>query len=240
MPRYPAAPPLNSSAEAGGVAAVDRALSILAAFREGDRGLTLAELAERAGLVKSTTLRLLASLAHFRLVQKLADGHYALGPEVARLQAVYTGSFSLAGIVMPALEELVRKTRESAVYHVRQGDKRMCLHRVDSPQPIRDHARVGDLFPLDRGAGGRVFMAYGGARGALYDRIRKEGVVALVGDRSPDLAGIAAPVFDAGGAIAGAVTLTMPAERFRKEHAAPVKAAAQRITEGLGGAVSPA
>src|SRR6187200_3049114 len=111
MPRYPTAPPARSSAQAGGVAAVDRALMLLAAFHAGDRSLALPELVERAGLVKSTALRLLASLQHFGLVQRLEDGRYALGPEVARLQSIYTASFSLEGVVMPVLHDLVRKTR---------------------------------------------------------------------------------------------------------------------------------
>ena len=235
MPRYPAQVPRKSSAEAGGVAAVDRALLLLTAFKTGDRSLGLVELAERAQLVKSTTLRLLASLTHFGLVQRLDDGRYALGPEVARLQSIYTTSFSLEAIVMPALRELVRQTRETAVYHVRQGDTRLVLYRVESPQQLRDHVQVGDLMPLDRGAGGRVISAWSGAKGALYDRIRKEGVVALVGDRSPDLAGIAAPVFRPQGELAGAVTLTMPAHRFKKSYVAPVRAAARTITQALGG-----
>jgi len=234
MPRYPTAPPARSSAEAGGVAAVDRALMLLAAFHAGDRSLTLPDLAERTGFVKSTALRLLASLQHFGLIQRLEDGRYALGPEVARLQSIYTASFSLEGVVMPVLHELVRKTRESGVYHVRQGDARLCLYRVDSPQPIRDHVQVGDLVPLDRGAGGRVLMAFSGAKGATYDRIRKDGYVALVGDRSPDLAGIAAPVYRADGELAASVTLTMPATRFTKDHIPHVRAAARAISEKLG------
>ena len=131
MPRYPSRELANASSE--GVAAVDRALTLLAAFHEGDRSLALAELAGRTGLVKSTALRLLASLIHYGLVQRLDDGRYALGSEVARLSGIYTASFSLEAIVMPALRELVRATRESAVYHVRQGDARLCLYRVDSP-----------------------------------------------------------------------------------------------------------
>ncbi len=234
MPRYPSRQPLNASAD--GVAAVDRALMLLAAFAEGDKSLSLAELTHRTALVKSTALRLLASLIHFGLVRKLDDGRYALGPEVARLQAVYTASFSLEGLVMPVLRSLVAKTRESAVYHVRQADMRLCLYRVDSPQPIRNHVEVGDLVPLDRGAGGRVILAFSGARGAIYDRIRDEGGVALVGDRSPDLAGIAAPVFRPQGEVAGAVTLTMPSSRFKKGYLPVVKEAARTITAGLGGA----
>jgi len=235
MPRYPVKEPQVSSAASGGVAAVDRALLLLASFRAGDRSLSLAELAERAGLVKSTALRLLASLVRFALVRKLDDGRYALGPEVARLQSIYTASFSLESVVMPALRDLVKRTKESAVYHVRQGDTRMCLYRVDSPQPLRDHVQVGDLFPLDRGAGGRVLLAFSGARGTLYERIRREKVAALVGDRSKDLAGIAAPVFKAGGELAGAVTLTMPASRYDEGFIPAVRTAAAEITRALGG-----
>ena len=146
MPRYPSRAPRNSSSEAGGVAAVDRALSLLAAFEEGDRSLSLSELAGRAHLVKSTALRLLASLMHFALVQRLEDGRYTLGAEVARLQSIYTRSFSLEAVVLPVLRGLVDETRESAVYHVRQGDLRLVLYRVDSPQPIRDHVKVGECI----------------------------------------------------------------------------------------------
>jgi DNA-binding IclR family transcriptional regulator len=234
MARYPSRVPQKSSAEAGGVAAVDRALSLLAAFHEGDRSLSLLELVERSQLVKSTALRLLASLLHFGLVQRVEDGRYTLGPEVARLQSIYTRSFSLEDAVLPALNALVERTRESAVYHVRQGDLRLVLYRVDSPQPIRDHVKVGDVMPLDRGAGGRVLMAYSGAEGSLYERIRRDGAIAVVGDRSPDIAGVAAPVFRAGGELAGVVTLTMPTTRFTTEHIEPVKAAARAIGEQLG------
>jgi DNA-binding IclR family transcriptional regulator len=234
MPRYPTAPPTKSSADAGGVAAVDRALMLLAAFRAGDRALSLAELAERAQLVKSTALRLLASLLHFGLVQRLEDGRYSLGPEVARLQSIYTAAFSMEGVVMPVLRALVDRTKESAAFHVLQGGRRVVLHRVDSPQPIRYQVSVGEIMPLDRGAGGRVLTAYSGGKGAIYERIRKDGVAALVGDRYPDLAGISAPVFKAGGDLAGAVTLTMPASRFHKSQVEPVKRAARAISENLG------
>ena len=235
MPRYPTAPPQNSSAAAGGVAAVDRALMLLTAFRAGDQSLALADLVERTGLVKSTALRLLASLMHFSLVRRMDDGRYSLGPAVARLQSIYTASFTLESVVMPPLRELARRTRESAAYHVRQGDVRLCLYRVDSPQPIRDHVQVGDLLPLNRGAGGRVLNAFSGAKGAIYERIRRHGFIALVGDRSPELAGISAPVFRANGVLAGAVTLTMPTSRYDQKDVAPVRETARKISAALGG-----
>ncbi len=111
----------DAHAATGGVAAVDRALSLLNAFRPGDDALGLAELASRTGLYKSTVLRLLASLEHARLLQRLGDGRYGLGGQVARLHTLYAASFSLDRVVLPVLRELVANTGESAAYHVRQG-----------------------------------------------------------------------------------------------------------------------
>ena len=239
MPRKPALPALaDEQAAPGGAAAVDRALSLLAAFRSGDGALSLAELAARTRLYKSTLLRLAASLEHARLLQRGADGRYALGPEVARLHGLYAASFSLEAQVMPVLHELVAVTHESAAFHVRQGDTRVCLYRVDSPQPLRDHVRPGELLPLDRGAGGRVLLAFGGARGRVYEQIRRAGVADLTGDRVKDLAGVSAPVFGSSGALAGALTLTLPAQRHRPGLAAVVQAAATRLSHRLGAPVS--
>lgn len=236
MPRKAALPSIaDQQAAPGGAAAVDRALSLLAAFRAGSAVQSLAELAERTQLYKSTALRLLASLEHAGLVQRSADGRYALGPEVARLHGVYASAFSLEAVVMPVLRELSAQTRESAAFHVRQGEQRLCLYRVDSPQPVRDHTKAGDLLPLDRGAGGRVLMAFAGARGARYAQIRREQVAVLSGDRVPELAGVSAPVFGAGGELLGAVTLTMPTPRLDPRFAQAVQGAARRITAAVAG-----
>jgi len=236
MPKKAAQPSLaDQHAAPGGAAAVDRALSLLHAFRAGDASLTLADLAERTQLYKSTVLRLLASLEHAKLLLRQPDGRYALGPELARLHAIYAATFSLEDEVLPILRDLVVATRESAAFHVRQGDQRLCLFRVDSPQLVRDTIRVGDLLPLDRGAGGRVLTAFSEARGGIYEQIRRDGVVIMNGDRVPELTGISAPSFGIDGALVGAVTLTVPTTRLRPEFGEAVRAAANRLTERLGG-----
>jgi DNA-binding IclR family transcriptional regulator len=227
----------DTNAAPGGAAAVDRALSILGTFNVNRSIQSLAEIAERTMLYKSTVLRLLASLEHGRLIQQAADGRYALGPEIARLHGSYSVSVSLDTVVLPVMRDLVSRTQESASFHVRQGEQRLCLYRVDSPQPIRDHIKAGDLLPLDRGVGGRVIMAFDGAHGAIYDEIRQNKVLSLTGDRSEGVAGISAPVFDATDKLVGALTLTMPVTRFQQSYNQLVKQAALTITRGLGGAV---
>ena len=230
----------DEQAAPGGAAAVDRAISLLAAFRAGDKALSVTVLAERTRLYKSTVLRLMASLEHGGLVQRTAEGQWTLGPEVARLASLYAASFSLENVVMPELRELVERTQESASFHVRRGEQRLCLFRVDSSQLLRDHVRAGDMLPLEQGAGGRVLLAFGGARGRLYEQVRKDGYLVLAGDRVAGLTGISAPVWNAAGELVGALTLSLPEQRMKARFTKAVREAAARITQRLGGGASAA
>ncbi|MGF6305019.1 DNA-binding IclR family transcriptional regulator [Paraburkholderia sp. WC7.3d] len=137
---------------------------------------------------------------------------------------------------MPVLQELVAATRESAAFHVRQGAQRLCLYRVDSPQSVRDHIRVGELLPLDRGTGRRVLQAYcHKGDEALGQQIHRQEVIALAGDLDPQLAGIAAPVSGPSGQLAGVTTLTMPRERLDSAWAETVRNSGRTLTRYLGG-----
>jgi DNA-binding IclR family transcriptional regulator len=232
----------DTNAAPGGAAAVDRALALLRAFRAGDTALTLTELAQRCALYKSTALRLLASLEHAGFLERLEDGRYAVGSEVARLNGIHAASFSLDRVVLPVLRRLVQATGESAAYHVRQGQGahavRVCRYRVDSPHPVREHTQAGDVLPLERGAGGRVLCAFdpertkaaSAADRKVYAQIRERGFHCAIGDRLAEVAGISAPVFHADGTIAAAVTLTMPSHRYRESFARHVLEAARSLT----------
>jgi DNA-binding IclR family transcriptional regulator len=234
MPRKSSTPSLaDEQAAPGGTAAVDRALSVLSAFHSGDKALSVTELAERTKLYKSTVLRLLASLAHGGLMRKTTNGLWSLGPEVSRLAAVYTASFSMEDVVLPVMHQLVAKTGESVALHIKQGDQRLCLFRVDSPQLLRDHVKAGDVLPLDRGAGGRVLMAFSGAKGKGYDKIRKDGFIHSVSDRVPGLVGVSAPVWKGEGQLVGALTLTVPESRFKEEFLENLRSSATLLCQQL-------
>ena len=236
MPRYPTRPSIAAHTAEGGVTAVDRALTVLISFRETDQHLSLGDLSERTQLVPSTVLRLLASLIHFDLVHRRNDGRYSLGPTVAKLNHVYAQSFNMQEIVLPALHRLVEEVQESASFHVQQGKNRLVLYRVNSSQPLSDQSRAGDLLPLDRGSGGHVLLAFSGKAGRNYDKIRQQGYVASpISDRSPELAGISAPVFNASGELAGALTLTIPVHRYKPEYVPTLREAARRLTREMGG-----
>jgi DNA-binding IclR family transcriptional regulator len=225
-----------------GVAAVDRALSILAAYSERDDGLTLAELAQRTGLYKSTILRLISSLQRYGYVKRLADGRYFLGPTVLRLGGLYQRQLRLVDYVVPALKTLLAQCGESVSFSIREGNVRVCLHRVDSAHAIRDHIREGDVLPLERGAGGKIFLAFGGADGKAFDRIREQMVVSARGERDPELGGVASPVFGVGQALLGALTVSGPLSRLDARRMAQLEPmvlrAAAALTQALGGDAS--
>jgi DNA-binding IclR family transcriptional regulator len=236
MPRKAAQPSLSEQhAAPGGVGAVDRAISLLDVFTPERPLLSLAELAEQTQQYKSTVLRLLASLVHAHVVQRHVDGRFSLGSAIPRLNAIYAASFSIEGVLMPALQALVDATRESAAYHVRQGTKRLCLFGIDSPQTIRDHTQPGALMPIGSGAAGRIFTLYADAPFGRGAKVPRERLAIAPVDVVPEVAAIAAPVFAAGGALAGVVALTMPAMRLQKKHAVEVARAADRLTRELGG-----
>lgn len=225
-----------------GVAAVERALTILDAYTESDGSLSLAELARRTGYYKSTLLRLAASLEKHGYLTRLEDRSWRLGPTASRLGAVYQAGYDLGEIVEPVLQSLVAATGETASFNVRDGDARICLYRVESTQRLRDHVRQGEVLPLDRGAGGKVLLAYGGAQGPEFEAIRARGVYTAMAERHPELGGIGAPVFGTRKRLVGVVTVSFPLARLGAEAAAKLEPIVQdhaaRITARLSGPVS--
>ncbi len=220
----------------GGAATADRVLSLLKAFQPGDVELSLAELSLRTGLYKSTALRLLRSLHEAKLLDRTAKGDFRLGAEIVRLHAILSASRGLETVVMPVLESLVAATRETAALHVKRGQHRERLYWVDSPQSLREHLVPGEELPLDRGAGGLVLRSFSGARSSIAEKIRRQGYALSIGGRLPELSGISAPVFGGRGELIGALTLTMPTQRWKAAWRSEVIAKACELTEALGGA----
>jgi DNA-binding IclR family transcriptional regulator len=200
--------------ERRGVTAVDRAFSIIESFRMGEASLSLQTLAARTGLDKATIIRLAASLEKSGCMARRAHGEYALGPSLLRYGSLYQSSFHLADRLLPELRDLVRQSGETAAFFVRDGDMRVCLHRVESNSALRLHLKEGERHPLLPGGTGRVLIAFSNEGGSGYDRIREDHFVLNVGEREPAISSVAAPVLRANAELVGAISLTGPTGRF--------------------------
>ena len=216
--------------------AVDRALALLLAFGDGDASLPLVELARRAGLHLTTALRLIGTLEAQGFVQRLPSGGYTLGAQLLVLGERFRRSLRLEDQVMPALDRLRTESQESAAFFVREGTARRCLFRLDSPQPVRTIARVGEVAPLGIGAHGRALVALDTPPPPRLPIVSR-------GERLAEVAAVAVPVLDARGAIAGSIGITMPLYRFDAVAEALclplVLREAIALTRALGGDPSP-
>lgn len=222
-----------------GVAAVDRALSILSSFKKGDGSLELAELARRTGLVKTTVMRMAVSLEKAGMLMRLDDGTYQLDAELLRLGSVYQLSFDIESHVVPVLKTLVRELDETAAFYVRQGSQRLCLYRVDSRHLMREHLRPGDRRPMDQSATAQVLKTFSSSssNGNANHDLGKYPLFTR-GITDPHTAALAMPVFREGGLLAGSLTISGPITRLTPERAKgimqPLREAGVRLSRGLG------
>jgi DNA-binding IclR family transcriptional regulator len=228
-----------AGSETDGVAAVERALAILDAFTDQDSELTLAELAKRTKMYKSTILRLARSLESRGYLMRAEDGNFRLGSRLLALGSLYQRHLSTADFVPAALRAIVEELKEGASYYVRDGDKRLCLHRVDAIRSVRDSIHAGDRLPLNVGAAGHVICAFSEGSGANYARVRAAMHAVSFGERDPEVAAVACPVFGLGQRLAGALAVSGPRYRIEAVGATPILRVllkhAYQLTVALGG-----
>lgn len=195
---------------ASGVAAVKRALSILLAFRQGEASLSLAELARRTGLYKSTILRLAGTLAANDFLTRTTDGSFRLGIALLRMGLFYQESFPAQEIICKGLAELMRTTGESARFYIRQGSRRVLLFSVDSPQSLREHILPGYSAPIDESSTGLVFRL--AKRPTGLRRVRLP--IHTSGIKDPLTSSCAVPLVTTDAAFLGVISVSGPTARF--------------------------
>ncbi|HYC37876.1 MAG TPA: IclR family transcriptional regulator [Usitatibacter sp.] len=221
------------------VASVDRALALLEAFTEQQPALSLNDLARITGLYKSTVLRLCGSLQSRGYLRRTEDKNFHLGPSLWRLGSLYSRSFKLSDHVYPVLNRLVATTNECASFYVMDKDCRICLYRRASEARVRHHMNEGERMPLERGASGRVLLAFSGAEGEFYENIRRKGWYISMGEFDRDIAAVAAPVLGRDGDLVGSLAVSGLLSRFTKPVAARyaklVVQEARALSRALGG-----
>jgi DNA-binding IclR family transcriptional regulator len=234
----------------------DKALAILAAFNEGRPQVGVSELAAELGMHKSTVSRLLATLEKRGLVRREGD-RFLPGFELARLGALAVRGIALVGSARDTLEWLARETRETVNLAVRDGDRALNVHQVQTDHVVGVGDWTGRGLPLHATANGKVLLAFGEAglpntlpaltrktvtsREELVrelERTRAAGFAVALEELELGLHAVAAPVFDSFGTCVAAVSVSAPAFRL-PEPALPAAgercaAAADEISGRLG------
>ena len=213
----------------GGVMAVERGLAILDAFLDAGPSRGLSELARATRLPKPTVLRCLVSMERAGYVVRLTDGRYQLGGRLLQLGDGYRANFRLEDHVLPALRHLAELTGESASLQIREQDHRLTLFRVESRQSVRDVQSYAGRVPLDGTAASRVLALADWAEEVARGHAR---VHVTAGQRNPQIASMAAPVYGVGGRLVGSLTISGPIGRMAE---ADLPAMAWRVAEAAWG-----
>ena len=204
----------TASSDSSGVAVLDRAFALLAAFEPTDERLTLTELSRRTGLYKSTVLRLLGALEHGGFIRKLPDGAYSIGPQPLRLATIYQRSFRVGHVIEPLLKQLSAASGETASFYVRHGDMRVALFRVEPSRSVRASVSTGTEYAIAQGASGKVLLAFSLPLLPAHEQTRERLWACSYGEREPETASVSAPVFSVTGELQGALALSGPRQRL--------------------------
>lgn len=163
------------------VQAVDRALDLLAAVAASEEPPTVAELAARCGINRSTAWRLLATLEAHGMVERAAGSGYRVGYGAVRLGAA-ADEASVVRRVRPVLEELSAATGETVS---------LALVKTASLRYVDHLSVIGAAFTpwteervsLHSTSSGKIFLAWlsdaerAGALPATLERFTENTVV---------------------------------------------------------------
>jgi DNA-binding IclR family transcriptional regulator len=138
-----------------------KAFDVLGAFTHQDRILSLAEIARRSGLPKSTAHRVLAMLLETGAVEQAEGGGYCLGLRMFSLGALPPEA-ELREAAMVHLEWLHRVTGQTLHLAVLRGGDVVYLEKLLSRQRVDTPAAIGDRLPGTCTAVGKALLAFSG------------------------------------------------------------------------------
>jgi len=245
------------------ITALQRGLSLLQLFSESPQGLTAKQVAGRSRLPVSTVHRFLANLEGAGFLNCGGDSVYHLGIACFALGQAALGQLDIRLVSLPYLRELNRQTRETIHLTIRHGLSAVYLEKLDSPEQLRIHSRIGAAVPLYCTAVGKVMLAYmpdderkkvlpqlalkrltPNTVGNLQEleaelsRVRKNGYACDLEEHEPHIRCVAAPIWDNAGAVNASLSITAPVVRMavtRLRQLAPlIQTAGLQISRELG------
>ncbi|GAA2803536.1 IclR family transcriptional regulator [Saccharopolyspora taberi] len=241
------------------IQSVDRAIRVLSVL-QGARRLSLSEIAARLELPPSTVHGIIKTLlAHGMVVQDRGTARYRLGPAVLKLGNVYLDTLELRSHTLSWSSELARRTGHAVRTGVALADEVMIIHHEPRPDGSRQMPEVGIVIPIHAGALGKAMLAYSPElldavgdlrsmtgdtitdRDALRAQLAEVRAAALATEQEEAVlgeCGLAAPIFDSSGTVAGAIGVVVPMLEWPAPDTAAtaVREAARNISRELGAA----
>ena len=217
------------------MSSVGKAFEILETVADaGRRGLPFTRIVEETGIPKASAHRLFRELANLTVLSfDPTTRNYSGGMVLARLGASVAVNYDLRSAARPHLEALQQETGHVATLGMRNGDEGVYVDKIEPNDfSIRLHSEIGKSFPLHATGMGKVLLAHASADDvrrigkrqlqsftkntitdakalrAELDRVREAGYALDREEITRGLMCVAAPIYDAQGDIAGAMSCT--------------------------------
>jgi IclR family transcriptional regulator, KDG regulon repressor len=245
------------------ITSLQRGLRLLSLFALEEDGLSAKDVARLSSLPVSTVHRFLVNLESTGFLTCNSAGIYQLGIACVSLSQAVRGQLDVRRASLPHLQELNQLTRETVHLTVRHGLAAVYVEKLDSPEPLRIHSRIGATVPLYCTAVGKVLLAYLSEAerekilGQLelkrftentasnlqelqteLHRTRKNGYASDLEEHEAHIRYIAAPIWDHSGMVNASLSVTGPSVRMstgRLRGIAPlIREAGLKISAELG------
>lgn len=241
-----------------------KAVRILNCFTLAEPLQGIGEISRATGYNKSTVSRILSTLNEYGCVEKAGGyGTYRLGYRIFIWGTISQKLNTLPAVAKPVMEKLRSECGEEVSLYVLEGNRRVCIIRVESLHEIARTGTIGNFLPLHAGAAGRVLLAYlpeHRGRNIINDtplekftdltitdpkklarsliEIRKKGYGISQGEREPDAYSVVAPVWGPEKTIMASLSISGPNFRLSRKtlqrNIEGVLSAAREISRKLG------
>lgn len=255
-----------SAEPAATIQSLDRALRILKVLA-GSEGMSLTELADAAEQSPATIYRVLTTFeAHGIVDHQPARQLWFVGQEAFRIGSAFLGRSNLVEQARGVMRELMAETGETANLAIADGGQVVFLSQVETHEPIRAFFRPGTRGPIHASGIGKALLAYYPVE-RIDRIVRDQGLPAFTvrtitdracliealaatrargwaiddEERTEGMRCIAAPIFNEFREAIAGISVSGPAVRMSHDRGddfgARVRAAADRITRAIGGAL---
>ena len=220
----------STSTELGNKSVIGRGLFIMETLSHSSNGMSYAEISRATELPKSTVHRIVGQLIDLGLVAR-SRGGFILGLRVFEWGSKAGGNVPLRQAAMPQLVALSNEFGETVHLGVLDGNDVVYLEKLEPNTGVKCPTQVGDRLRADKTALGKTMLAFKqgiGQKDAPFSIEREE--------TFRGLCCIASPILDRRLRPVGAISISVPIDRFTVEKFAPqVRLAAERTARQLLG-----
>lgn len=247
------------------VRSVIRAFSVLQVVAASQLSAGLAQIAKATRLPKSSVSRMLNTLEHLDMVERVGRrGRYRVGPGLEVLAGGGASPQVLKQLGRPHLQDLVSQLGEDATLSVPEGDEVLYISQITADRAVKVQDWSGVTFPHHTVAPGFIFLSTWepdrlesyldgdlvsftpntlvdpSALRVRLETVRRQGYSWTHRESAVDITGAAAAVTGPHGKVVAALSVhgpsyRFPADRGESEIGALMRSVADRLTAELAG-----